>query len=103
MFGEDTVLSNGYSIVAYKPDVLAKVDLEQTEETWNNVYGDMAPEYDFTIGPRREAMGRGQKKSYNLVDAEVSDDGRVMRQLYIFTGEPKAGKLDEVIELIWTQ
>lgn len=103
MFGADSVLSNGYSIVVYHPDVLATIDLERTEHTWNNIYGDMSPEYDFTIGPLRDALSEGQKKSYMLVDAEISENGREMRQLYLFKANREAGELDEVVELIWTR
>lgn len=99
-FGTDTLLSNGYSIVVYPPGSLANIDLDRTEQTWNNIYGDVNPEYDFTIGPLRDRMGEGEKKSYTLVDTEISNHG-VMKQLYIWKGNREAGGLDEVVELIW--
>lgn len=101
VFGTDSVLSNGYSIVVYPPDVLKSIDLERTEHTFDNIYGDMSPEYDFTIGPLREAVPMKDKKSYKLIDAEKSEDGRGLRQLYVYRGNRETGELDEVVELIW--
>lgn len=103
VFGTDSVLSNGYSIVVYQPDVLKGIDLERTEHTWGNIYGDMNPEYDFSVGPLRDALNEGEKKSYVLIDAEISDDGRGLRQLYLFSGNREAGQIDEVVELMWTR
>lgn len=100
MFGADTVLSNGYSIAVYPPDVLNNIDLERTEHTWNHIYEDMNPEYDFTIGPLRDRVG-GEKKSYKLVNTEISSHGHIMNQLYIFRGNRDLGELDEAVELVW--
>lgn len=40
LFNADTVFSNGYSIVIYPTDVLKTIDLDKTEHTWNNIYGE---------------------------------------------------------------
>ncbi|RYP41988.1 hypothetical protein DL767_000619 [Monosporascus sp. MG133] len=52
-FGKDTVFSNGYSIVKYRHG-LENLDLNKMEHTFGAVYGDVDPQYDFTIGPLRD-------------------------------------------------
>ncbi|RYP75779.1 hypothetical protein DL770_007346 [Monosporascus sp. CRB-9-2] len=99
-FGKDTVFSNGYSIVKYRHG-LENLDLNKMEHTFGAVYGDVDPQYDFTIGPLRDRVGDDEKKSYRLVDTEISND--IMRQLYIFRGNREAGTPDEVVELVWVK
>ncbi|KAI1395451.1 hypothetical protein F4819DRAFT_501016 [Hypoxylon fuscum] len=98
-FGEDTVLSNGYSIARYRSG-LGSIDLDKMEHTWSQVYGDVNPEYSFTLGPLRERVSDEEKRSYKLVDSEIFESG-VMRQAYLRKGGGQAGELDEVVELLW--
>ncbi|KAI2615158.1 hypothetical protein GGR54DRAFT_642657 [Hypoxylon sp. NC1633] len=98
-FGSDTILSNGYSIAIYRHG-LENVDLDKMEQTWGQVYGDVNPEYGFTLGALRKKEDEHEKKSYKLVDAEISGRG-VMRQLYVWKGNFEAQELDEVLELVW--
>ncbi|KAI1491618.1 hypothetical protein F5X96DRAFT_678278 [Biscogniauxia mediterranea] len=95
-FGTDTVLSNGFSIATYR-DGHQNVDLSSVEGTWERADRD----YDFSIGPLRPAYSAEEKKSYRLRDVEITNKGD-LRQLYILpAGNPEAGDLDEVVELIW--
>lgn len=70
------------------------------EHTWSQVYGDVNPEYSFTLGPLRERVSDEEKRSYKLVDSEIFESG-VMRQAYLRKGGGQAGELDEVVELLW--
>ncbi|KAI0021702.1 glycosyltransferase family 31 protein [Xylariomycetidae sp. FL0641] len=94
-FGTDTVFSNGFSIVEY-PDGLDMVDLNYVEGTWEQA----SREFDYSIGPLRPPFPPQMKHSYRLMDAEMTGDGG-LRQLYIREGNPEAGELDKVVELIW--
>ncbi|KAM0323725.1 hypothetical protein ACHAQA_008662 [Verticillium albo-atrum] len=93
--GANTVLTNGYSITIYR-DGLDNVDLSKMEDTWSN---DNPGFYDFSIGPLRNKMKPGQKKTYKLEDADYLKNGGV-RQIYVHRAE-KPGQNDEVIELAW--
>lgn len=94
-FGNDTVLTNGFSISVYR-DGLEAVDLARVEGTWDSA----DQEYDFSIGPVRRKMDRDEKKSYRLVDAEVPGGG-AFRQLYVYKGDAEKEEPDEVVELLW--
>ncbi len=94
-FGNDTVLSNGYSIATYR-DGLSTVDLSMPEGTWDKFNGD----FDFSIGPLRAPYSKEQKKTFRLLDAEITPEGQ-LRQLYVWKGNDTAGELDEVIEMVW--
>lgn len=94
-FGNDTVLSNGYSIAAYR-DGLENVDLTTLEGTFDKFNED----FDFSIGPLRKPYSKKRKKSYKLLDAEITRRGD-LRQLYVWKGNETLGELDEVVEMIW--
>ncbi|CAJ2500824.1 Uu.00g036770.m01.CDS01 [Anthostomella pinea] len=100
-FGTDTVLSNGYSIATYR-DGVDTVDLQTVEGTWMSMVWNTGyvQEYDFSIGPLRQPYGPGEKRSYKLMDVEFTERGP-LKQLYVLAGNPEAGELDEVVELIW--
>jgi hypothetical protein len=89
-FGEDTVLSIGYSIAIYRQG-LANIDLDRMEKTWGQVYGDQDPQYDFVIGPPRDKVPDEDRKTYFLKATEVSNG--VMKQLYLWKGNGEAGEL----------
>jgi hypothetical protein len=105
-FGNDTLLSNGYSVVVYGNDTLHSLDLSRVEGTWLHATSDYHPTY----GQLRPKISSDDKKSYLLRDAilETRPKGKkVFRQLYVYrVGEnaweqatPKG--IDEVIELVW--
>ncbi|KAF3005381.1 hypothetical protein E8E14_007967 [Neopestalotiopsis sp. 37M] len=94
-FGDDTVFTNGYSIVKYLYDV-RNIDLNQMEGTWTNADRD----FDFSIGPLRRKLVRDEKKSYKLKAADFTDNGN-LHQLYVWDGNPATGEADGVIEVVW--
>lgn len=95
-FGEDTMLSNGYSIALYRKG-LKDLNLDYMEATWNQ----HGPEFDFSIGPLRPALKKDEKRSYRLKDAELLSDGR-LRQIYVYRRDWTSGEaMDEVVELLW--
>ncbi|KAI1799613.1 glycosyltransferase family 31 protein [Daldinia bambusicola] len=98
-FGNDTVFSNGFSIVEYA-DGVKSVDLQLMEGTWNK--GD-SKDFDFSLGPLRQPYSADQKKSYRLRGAELTENGD-LRQLYVRSGnssKDEGDELDSVIELVW--
>lgn len=104
-FGEDTVLSNGYSVAVYR-DGISQADLNKTESTF-----DYSHLYEWSLGPLREKTGEGLKKTYRLVESELV--GGSLRQVYVHRA--RDGKMqypdgladtsarDEVLELWWDQ
>lgn len=95
-FGEDTLLTNGYSITQYRRG-LDRLNLDWMEATWNQ----HGPEFDFSIGPLRPALKKDEKRSYRLKDVEYLSDGRV-RQIYVYKRDWKSGEeMDEVVEFLW--
>jgi hypothetical protein len=99
-FGNDTVLSNGYSISVYAKG-LGSVDLNKMERTWGNIFGDEDAKWEYTMGPMREKVPERDRKTYRLKYAEAQD--RTLRQLYVWKGPEDHSVPDEVIELIWTR
>lgn len=105
-FGNDTILSNGYSIAVYDPDILAELDLARVEGTWSHATRD----YDAAYGLLREKVKREHKKSYLLRDSVVQvgvDGKKVFRQVYVYRADEEAyfqetpSGIDEVVELVW--
>ncbi|OAA34763.1 hypothetical protein NOR_08275 [Metarhizium rileyi] len=101
-FGPDTLLANGYSIVVYKAG-LEHIPLHRMEATWR---GD-GLDWEWSLGPTREKMAQGDKKSYYLLDAEVVGSSN-LRQVYVHrpdvvssAAETREPTRDEVIELWW--
>ena len=94
-FGNDTVLTNGYSIARYR-DGVASVDLGTVEGTWEKHTND----YDWSIGPIKRPYTPQEKQSFRLVEAEITPQG-ALRQVYVWKGNDSAGELDEVVEMIW--
>ncbi|KAI1868540.1 uncharacterized protein JN550_006456 [Neoarthrinium moseri] len=97
-FGNDTILSNGYSVSVYS-EGLDTIDLSKMEHTWGKLYGDQDPRYDYILGSLRDMVSEDRRKTYYLKDTEISGD--TMRQLYLRKGDHRSGELDEVVELIW--
>lgn len=94
-FTEDTLLVNGYSITQY-PDGLNSIDLDKMEGTWRHA----GPNFDFSFPPLRNRLSPAQKKSYRLLDVEITGDG-AFRQAYVYKGDVKKNESDEVVELLW--
>ena len=99
-FDGETVLSNGYSINEY-PGGIEKghVDLGKVEKTWD---GELW-RFVHKIGPLREPVKDGVKKSFMLVEANVVE-GVGVRQVYVdrarFVEGHRVG-IDRVVELLW--
>ncbi|KAH7012726.1 uncharacterized protein B0I36DRAFT_399763 [Microdochium trichocladiopsis] len=98
IFGNDTVLSNGYSITVY-PKGVDSLDLNKIERTWGNVYAGEDPKYEYSMGPPRDRVPDSDHKTYYLKYTEVRAD--LMRQLYVWKGVEDRGVPDEVVELVW--
>ncbi|KAI0175502.1 glycosyltransferase family 31 protein [Hypoxylon sp. FL1284] len=96
-FGTDTVFANGFSIATYR-DGVESVDLHSMEGTWSKA----GRNYDFSVGPLRDAYPADEKKSYRLREAEFAENGD-LRQLYVYVGDSLVGELDHVVELIWQE
>ncbi|KAI8958399.1 glycosyltransferase family 31 protein [Daldinia sp. FL1419] len=97
-FGQDTVFSNGFSIVEYV-DGVQSVNLQLMEGTWGKAD---SKDFDFSLGPLRQPYPADRKKSYTLREAEFTQNGD-LRQLYVRAGDSSSNEdeLDQVIELIW--
>ncbi|KAF4624437.1 hypothetical protein G7Y89_g13731 [Cudoniella acicularis] len=71
LFGQNFVLSNGYSIVEY-PQGIEKVALEMVEQTW--APDEPKTKFEHKIGPLRGKMREGiggEKRTLRMVDAEI--------------------------------
>lgn len=100
-FGDDTVLSNAYSIATY-PKGITEAELEKPEHTWlgpRTVPDTFNPGYVHSFGEIREPLKLEEEKvQYMFLDAEVVDGG--VRQYYIHRGV--GDELDTLVELFWT-
>lgn len=76
-FADDIVLNNGYSINEFPKGIEGNVNLEKVEKTWD---GELF-RFVHKIGPLREEVPKGDKKSLMLVDASVVE-GFGVRQIY---------------------
>jgi hypothetical protein len=94
-FEKGVVLSNGFSIVDYGEGI-GEVDLWKVEKTWNGKDG----KWVHHIGPLREKVEEGKKKSYRLVEAELLV-GKGLRQIYLYKATEEEGGVDRVLELLW--
>lgn len=95
-FDDDTLFSNGYSVALYRKGV-ERLNLDWMEATWNQ----HGPEFDFSVGPLRNALKKDRKRSYTLEDVEWLEDGS-LRQVYVYKADWKSGETkDEVFELLW--
>ncbi|KAG6367996.1 hypothetical protein INS49_002196 [Diaporthe citri] len=92
-----TILNNGYSINIYRADLEEIPDLSLTEQTWD---GGEDGAYQWSLGPLRQKVDKGKKKSYWL-EAVVAGENGTLTQVYVHRGSRKPGEYDEVIELVW--
>ena len=99
-FGDDMVLSNGFSIATYprghlRNDHHLSMDMSKMEQTWNQ---DMNVIH--SLGPIRERLALNiEKIQYILLDARNYEDG--VSQLYWREGS--SGELDTILELFWKE
>ena len=98
--GEDTILSNGYSISVYPKDILKNINFEQTEETWRPtpvVEGSNNRGVDHSLAPIRQKLAPEEKIQYKIIDSSIVEGG--VRQSYLHTGLD--GDLDNLFEIFW--
>ncbi|MCJ1256602.1 hypothetical protein MMC24_004426 [Lignoscripta atroalba] len=97
-FGDDMVLTNGFSIAEYRKGQLKgesgdQLDMNKMEVTW-----DVEQNVRHSLGPTRPRLVLGEEKvQYGFLDA-MSSDGWV-RQLYLHKGD--SGESDTVLQLFW--
>jgi len=101
VFGDDKVLSNGFSVVLY-PEGIGEKELGEVEKTWNKE--EEAESYIHKIGPLREPLGDDRKVSFKMVETTVLEEIGV-RQTYLRRGRREIKSsvvpVDGVIELLW--
>ncbi|KAL8702562.1 MAG: hypothetical protein Q9201_004259 [Fulgogasparrea decipioides] len=102
-FGNDMLLTNGFSIATYPKGGVEALDLEKMEETWDHpsVVQDSVNTngVDHSLGPVRPKLGlKEEKMQYRLLNSTVVDGGAV-RQSYLRAGVD--GELDTLLELVW--
>ena len=108
-FGNDMVLSNGYSLAIYPTGALRKfsvdMGLERVEHTWMTpavIEGSHNEGFDHYLGPLRPRLELEKDKvQYRFLDAEAVDGG--VRQWYLRLGNSTEDRMDELVELFWTR
>lgn len=99
-FGDDTVLSNGFSIATY-PKGISDAELGKPEHTWlgpRTVPDTFNPGYVHSFGEIREPLKLEEEKmQYMFLDAELVDGG--VRQYYLHRG--LGDEMDTLVELVW--
>lgn len=101
-FGDDTVLSNGFSIAKYPNGKLKTLDMNKMEATWDpgaQVEGSNNRGFDHSLGPARPKLKPSQKVQYMLFQASAIDGG--VRQTYLHDGAD--GEPDTVLDLFWKE
>ncbi|KAL8814012.1 MAG: hypothetical protein Q9223_006734 [Gallowayella weberi] len=101
-FGNDMLLTNGFSIATYPQGGLKAVDLDMMEETWDKpsvVEGSFNTNgVDHSLGPTRPKLTLGEDKIQYLLRDSTAVNGTV-RQTYFKAGVD--GDHDTVLELVW--
>ena len=102
-FGLNMVLSNGFSIAEYPKEILKKVNMDETEETWGPlpvVEGSNNRGADHSLAPIRRKMEMDDEKvQYRLIDSAATEGG--VRQSYLHSGVD--GDIDSLYELFWSE
>ena len=102
-FGQDMVLSNGYSISEYPKGNLKDTNMAEMEETWGPtpvVEGSNNGGVDHSLAPIRRKMELDVEKiQYKLIDSAIVEGG--VRQSYLHTGVD--GDIDGLYELFWLE
>ena len=108
-FGDDMVLSNGYSIATYPTAKLKNfpkdMGLEKVEHTWLTpavIEGSHNQGFDHYLGPLRPGLELGTDKvQYRFLDAVAVEGG--VRQWYLRLGNITENRMDELVELFWSR
>ncbi|KAH6616148.1 glycosyltransferase family 31 protein [Chaetomium sp. MPI-SDFR-AT-0129] len=105
---DDFIISNGYSVAYYPYGV--DFNLGQFEATFQPAPDNKGYNLDYMMGPQRQSLHRtGRKISWELLEADVNEDGTVS-QVYICRREDPRWKnpdgspmnnRDGIIELVW--
>ena len=101
-FGDDTVLSNGFSIAKYPNGNLNNLDMTKMEATWDpgaQVEGSSNHGFDHSLEPARPKSKPSEKVQFMLLEAVTVDGG--VRQTYVHEGAD--GDPDTVLELFWKE
>ena len=100
-FGDDMVLTNGYSIAFYPDGRLKSMNLEAAEETWAEpsiVEGSFNRGVAHSMAPLRpELVLEEEKIQYRLIDSAVVEGG--VRQSYLHQGVEE--DIDSLLEVFW--
>lgn len=101
-FGDDTVLSNGFSIAKYPNGKLKKLDMNKMEATWDNgpqVKDSHNHGFEHSLEPTRPKLKPREKVQFMLLDAVAIEGG--VRQTYLHEGADQ--DLDTILELFWKE
>lgn len=103
-FGNDMLLTNGFSIATYPGAGVRALDLEMVEETWDHPskVDDSLNEngVDHSLGPTRPKLELGKDKvQYRLLNSTLVNGS--VRQWYFKAGVD--GDHDSVLELVWME
>ena len=100
-FGNDMVLTNGYSISLYPSGRLKSMNMEATEETWAQpaiVEGSINRGVAHSLAPTRPNLALDDEKiQYRLIDSAVVEGG--VRQSYLHQGVGE--NIDSLLEIFW--
>ncbi|KAL8915044.1 MAG: hypothetical protein Q9171_000484 [Xanthocarpia ochracea] len=102
-FGDDTVLSNGYSIAVYPKGELANgLDFSKAEETWNSrtVDESVNPGTAHSMSPARPGLELDKQKiQYRLLESAFVNGA--LRQSYLHKGKEGTNEADTLLVLYW--
>ena len=102
-FDNDMILSNGFSIARYPPNISKKMKMDHIESTWapvGSVEGSNNHGADHSFGPTRpKLILNDEKVQYRLIDSTMVDGG--VRQSYYLRGLD--GDADTLLELFWAK
>jgi len=102
-FGQDMVLTNGYSVAFYPKGDLKGLNMEEMEETWNQpskVKGSNNRGVDHSLAPIRPKLDLTEDKiQYRLIDSTAADG--VVRQSYLHQGLGE--DIDSLLEIFWRE
>ncbi|KAL8684079.1 MAG: hypothetical protein Q9224_006635 [Gallowayella concinna] len=102
-FGQDTVLSNGYSIAVYPEGELANgLDFSKAEETWESrtVDESVNPGTAHSMSPARPRLALDKQKiQYRLLESAFVNGA--VRQSYLHKGKEGTDETDTLLVLYW--
>ena len=100
-FGNDMVLTNGYSISFYPDGNLKNINMEAAEETWAepaSVEGSFNRGVAHSLAPIRQKLSlEDEKIQYRLIDSTMVEGG--VRQSYLHEGIGE--HIDSLLEIFW--